>query len=46
MRKKKECHRFCSKKDYTLVPDFEFEKKIDKTLVLFTKNVPKAFINS
>jgi hypothetical protein len=44
----KRYHQKCVKKDqYTLFPNFEFEKKkINKNLVFSTKNVAKKFINS
>jgi hypothetical protein len=36
-----------SKKDeYTLLPSFGFEKKIDKNPVLSMKNVAKKFVSS
>ena len=45
--RKKTYSQFCSQKDeYNLLPDLGFEKKIDKYLVFFTKNVAKKFINS
>ena len=34
------------KGQYTLIPNFKFEKKIDQNLVFSTKNAAKMLINS
>jgi hypothetical protein len=47
MGKKKNILDLVSKKDeYILLPNFGFEKKIDRYLVCSTKNVAKEFANS
>ena len=47
MRKKKNILNFASKKDqYTFIPNFKVEKKIDINFVFSTKNETKKLIIS
>ena len=46
-KKNKNILYFTPQKDeYSIVLNFGFEKKVDKNLVFFMKNVAKTFINS